>query len=159
MSYIFPVLLYFIFSSCTLHPRPFADKSCTQPMGVRHFVWENYLQFLSLLDHEMIVVYWWKLSINENCLLMKVVYWWKLSIDECCILMSVVYWWKSKIQKFVMKEGDWLFRRYKERDKGISERIKGEASRLSMAHCLGKPDLFCCFFQRSLNIINVIISI
>ena len=55
----------------------------------------------------MKVVYWWKLSIDESCLLMKVVdesfhvdescllmkvvYWWKLSTDESCLLMKVVY--------------------------------------------------------------------
>ena len=45
----------------------------------------------------MKVVFWWKLSIVESCLLMKVVYCWKLFIDESCLLMKVVYWWKLSI--------------------------------------------------------------
>ena len=36
-----------------------------------------------------LVVYWGKLSIDENCLLMKVTYWWKLPIDESWLLISI----------------------------------------------------------------------
>ena len=48
----------------------------------------------------MKVFYWWNLSIDESCLLMKVmkvVYFWKLSIYESCPLMKVVNWWKLSI--------------------------------------------------------------
>ena len=45
----------------------------------------------------MKVVYWWKLSIDESCLLMKVVYWWKLSVDERCLSMKVFNWWNLSI--------------------------------------------------------------
>ena len=43
----------------------------------------------------MKIVYWWKLSIDESCLLMKVVCWWKVSIDESFQLMKFVYWWQG----------------------------------------------------------------
>ena len=56
----------------------------------------------------MEVVFWWKLSSDGSCLLMKVVQWWKLSYDErynsqrsdeSCLLMSVLYWWKLYIDE------------------------------------------------------------
>ena len=37
-----------------------------------------------------VVYWWWKLSIDESCLLMNVVYWWKLSSDGSCLLMKVI---------------------------------------------------------------------
>ena len=43
--------------------------------------------------------YWWKLCIDESCLLMKVVYWWKLSTDERCLFLKVVYWWMLSIDE------------------------------------------------------------
>ena len=64
----------------------------------------------------MKVVFWWKLSIDEGCILMKgvfrwkssidescqlikVVYWSKLSFDESCLLVKVIYWWKLSIDE------------------------------------------------------------
>ena len=38
---------------------------------------------------KMKVVNWWKLFIDESCLLMKVINWWKLSFDENCLLMKL----------------------------------------------------------------------
>ena len=77
-------------------------------------------------------VYWWVLSIDESCLLMKVVFWWKLPIDENCLLMKVIYWWK------LSSDGSCLLMKVII----VKEVISWDVSPLAMF-------LFCFFFCRS----------